>query len=111
MSRRLAIRAKILAGVVGVDGCWIWAGPTSGDSGRGAGYPRMSLDGGTMAVHKVHWICEYGPIPPRKQLDHRCRNRLCVRLDHLELVTHRQNQLRRDRARRQIVCTSEGMSA
>jgi hypothetical protein len=39
-------------------------------------------------------------IPPRKQLDHRCRQRLCVSEDHLELVTPKQNAKRREAARR-----------
>ena len=32
--------------------CWLWTGPTSGN-GRGSGYGRMSLDGQTVAVHRV----------------------------------------------------------
>ncbi len=60
----------------------------------------MCLDGGTMAVHIVMYVIEHGPIPPRKQLDHRCRTRRCVNPEHLEKVTHKQNQRRRDEARR-----------
>lgn len=75
--------------------CWLWQGPTSG-TGRGGGYPRMSLDGGTVAVHIVMYILQEGPIPPRKQIDHKCRNRLCVNPSHLEMVTHLVNQRRRD---------------
>ncbi|WP_292130972.1 HNH endonuclease signature motif containing protein [Mesorhizobium sp.] len=77
--------------------CHIWTGPDSG-SGRGGGYPRMSLDGQTVAVHLVNWTNEHGFIPGKKQLDHLCRTRLCIRDDHLELVTHKQNQKRRDMA-------------
>ncbi|WP_453971403.1 HNH endonuclease signature motif containing protein [Amorphus sp. MBR-141] len=40
-----------------------------------------------------------GPLPPRKQVDHRCNRRLCVNPDHLEMVTHLENQRRRDRRR------------
>lgn len=101
MSRRDKIIAKVLARTVETaDGCWIWTGPTSGAKGRGRGYPRMNLDGATVAVHIVMFVCENGPIPPRKQIDHKCRNRLCVRPAHLEMVTHKQNQSRRDAARR-----------
>ncbi|CDP51974.1 Phage protein [Devosia sp. DBB001] len=78
--------------------CWIWTGPDSGD-GRGGGYPRMALDGQTVAVHIVMWTNEHGFVPGRKQLDHLCRRRRCVNPEHLELVTHLQNQKRRDRAR------------
>jgi hypothetical protein len=104
-SRRERIREKVAARVEIVEGpldtpCHLWTGPTSGSKGRGAGYPRMCLDGGTMAVHIVMYVLEHGPIPPRKQIDHRCRNRLCVNTVHLEMVTHKENQRRRDEARR-----------
>lgn len=63
----------------------------------------MSLDGATVAVHKTLWVVENGPIPPGKQLDHLCRNRLCVSPNHLEMVTHKENQKRRDNAK----CTTD----
>ena len=108
MSRRDRIRSKIMARIT-VDettGCWLWTGPTSGENGRGAGYPRMSLDGQTVAVHLVSWTNEHGFIPGKKQLDHVCRNRLCIRYDvdekgrtHLELVTPKKNAQRREAAK------------
>ncbi|MBY5327643.1 HNH endonuclease signature motif containing protein [Rhizobium leguminosarum] len=86
-----------------VTGCWIWTGPTSGNKGRGAGYPGMSLGGQTVAVHIVMWINEHGYIPGKKELDHVCRNRLCVRHnseDHLQLVSRKRNILRQWQARK-----------
>lgn len=71
--------------------CHIWTGPNSGD-GRGGGYPRMSLDGQTVAVHLVVYTHHFGFIPGKKQIDHRCNNRLCVNQEHLQMVTHRKNQ-------------------
>lgn len=94
--RREAIDARIMAGVR-IDPeteCWVWTGATSGN-GRGGDYPRMSLDGATVAVHRAAWINRNGMIPPRKQLDHRCRCRRCVNPDHLEMVTQRENIRRR----------------
>lgn len=81
--------------------CFEWQGPTSGRPGRGRrkgrghSYPRMSLDGCTMAVHRCVWICLNGPLPSKKQLDHLCKNRLCV--IHCEPVTHKENQRRKAR--------------
>lgn len=77
-----------------IKGCWVWQGTHSG-TGRGGGYPRMSLDGATMAVHRVMWSCVNGPIPHKKQIDHTCENRMCVNPDHLEMVTNLQNQRRK----------------
>lgn len=106
MSRRDLIREKIMARIYidPVTGCWIWTGPDSGKNGRGRGYPRMNLNGQTVAVHLVMWTNEHGFIPGKKQLDHKCRNRLCVNPDpeHTELVTHKENMRRRDKARSKI---------
>lgn len=96
MSRRDAIRDKIIRGcgvsfAIGEHApCWVWKGPTSG-GGRGGGYGRMSLDGATVAVHRTMFVVECGPIPPRKQIDHTCGNRLCCNPAHLEMVTHKEN--------------------
>ncbi len=105
--RRLEIHKRIMERVFidPVTGCWIWQGPTSGSKGRGKNYPRMSLGSQTVAVHLVMWTNEHGYIPGKKQLDHKCRNRLCVNpdLEHTELVTHKENQKRRDRARANMI--------
>lgn len=79
--------------------CWNWQGADSGD-GRGGGYPRMSLDGRTVVVHRVMATHVYGFIPSKRQVDHTCRNRRCVNPDHLELVSHAENQRRRADAAR-----------
>jgi hypothetical protein len=56
----------------------------------------MSLDGQTVAVHIVSFVNKNGFVPGKKQIDHLCNNRMCVNKDHLEMVTHLQNQRRRD---------------
>ncbi|RVK61909.1 HNH endonuclease [Sinorhizobium meliloti] len=106
-SRRDRIRAKIMSRVRidPVTGCWEWTGPDSGKTGRGKGYPRMSLDGQTVAVHIAMWTNEHGYIPGKKELDHACRNRLCVRpeMDHVEMVTRKENAKRREQAKRSMI--------
>lgn len=113
--RRAKIWSKVVqrveivpAPIAGLEGCcWLWTGPHSGapgrgqEKGRGHSYARMSLDGGTVAVHIAMWVVINGPVPPRKQLDHLCRRRLCVNPGHLEMVTHKRNQKRRDESRAQ----------
>lgn len=82
--------------------CHIWTGPDSGD-GRGGGYGRMSLNSQTVAVHLVVYTHYYGYVPGKKQVDHKCNNRLCCNPSHLELVSHKRNQqLRAKRAKETI---------
>jgi hypothetical protein len=76
--------------------CFLWTGPTSG-TGRGGGYGRMSLNGQTIAVHLVAFTHYYGYIPSKKQVDHLCNQRCCWNPAHLDLVTHLQNQRRKDK--------------
>ena len=105
--RRERIIDKILERLVAVQRgfhtpCWEWQGPTSG-KGRGGGYGRMCLDGQTVAVHIVMFVCCFGYVPGKKQIDHKCHNRLCCNPDHLEMVTHHQNMKRRDARRKDNV--------
>lgn len=100
MCRRSEIETKIYANVCVIDlgyesACHIWQGSHSG-TGRGGGYPRMCLNGQTVAVHRVMYVNQNGYVPGKKQIDHKCRNRMCVNPDHLEMVTHKENQRRRD---------------
>ena len=82
--------------------CHIWTGPDSGD-GRGGGYGRMSLNSQTVAVHLVVYTHYFGYIPGKKQVDHKCNNRLCCNPSHLELMSHLRNQrLRAKRAKETI---------
>lgn len=81
--------------------CLIWKGPTSGN-GRGGGYGRICIEGITAAVHIVMFTLIYGYIPKGKQIDHLCNQRDCCNHLHLDLVTHKENQRRRNLRR---VCT------
>lgn len=68
-------------------GCWEWLGSTNG-----LGYGRMRLPGDTYHyAHRVSYEDHKGPIPTGYQVDHLCRNPLCINPDHLEAVTNREN--------------------
>lgn len=74
--------------------CWSWTGAVGS-----AGYGVFGIDPGTRSAmaHRVAYEMECGPIPDGYQVDHLCKNRLCVNaVGHLVLVTVRQNQLRSD---------------
>ena len=82
------------------DGCWEW---TAGQSK--AGYGLFWLDGGMRSAHRVAYELEHGPIPDGLQIDHLCRNRLCVRASHMEAVTQRENVRRGEGGRHHAVKT------
>lgn len=67
--------------------CWQWAGPTA-TAFEGA--PPYGIFNHKRA-HRVAWEIWRGPIPARHQIDHLCRNTLCVNPEHLEPVTPREN--------------------
>ena len=71
------------------NGCWTWTGPQNG-----YGYGRYFHDGRYSMAHRWAYEQLAGPITEGKQLDHLCRNRLCVNPEHLEQVTIRENVLR-----------------
>lgn len=69
--------------------CWLWTGARDK-----LGYGRLTR---TLA-HRLVYELMIGPIPEGLELDHLCRNPSCVRPEHLEPVTHRENLLRGVRA-------------
>ena len=71
-----------------VSGCWEWHGRRD----RG-GYGRKGL----RLAHRVVYEAEVGDIPADYVVDHRCRNRRCVRPEHLEAVTRIENERRKSR--------------
>jgi hypothetical protein len=73
------------------DGCWRWEGRLSHN-----GYGRYYQDGRSFAAHRIAYELLVGPIPEGLVLDHLCRVPACVRPDHLEPVTQRENVLRGD---------------
>ena len=77
--------------------CWLWTGGTAGQ-----GYGEISVNRKHMRAHRFSWILHglpepaagwYHPVDNKTGdvLDHLCRNRLCVRPDHLESVSQAVN--------------------
>jgi HNH endonuclease len=71
------------------DACWIWTGGQTA-----SGYGRCKVAGKFRRAHRLTYELLVGPIPEDLVLDHLCRDKLCVRPDHLEPVTDRENILR-----------------
>jgi hypothetical protein len=60
------------------------------------GYGSVKFNKGRFYAHRFFYMVYKGEIPKGYDIDHLCRNRLCVDLDHLEIVTRKEN-LRRGR--------------
>lgn len=50
--------------------------------------------------HRVAWEAEHGSIPEGMTVDHLCRNRRCINVDHLRLLTNVENARDNGPARR-----------
>jgi hypothetical protein len=72
------------------DSCWLWTGRVA----AGTGYGVLSINGRETYAHRLSYEIAYGEIPDGLVTDHLCRVRLCVRPDHLEAVTTRENVMR-----------------
>lgn len=57
-------------------------------------YPRIRSGGKSRARHVVEWEKVNSPKPAGMDIGHLCRNKACIRLDHLECVPARVNVLR-----------------
>ena len=68
------------------DGCWmLTTKPAS--NGYSVVQIRQQRQSGHVALYELF----KDDVPDGLELDHLCRNRACVRPDHLEPVTHREN--------------------
>jgi hypothetical protein len=67
--------------------CWNWVGTL-----MVTGYGGIRYHGKNRTAHRVSYELHYGPIPDGLQIDHACRNRLCVNPDHLRAVRDGENK-------------------
>lgn len=70
--------------------CIVWTG-----AANTKGYGCFRVDGKTELVHRLAWEDARGPVPEDMTIDHLCRVRTCVNVDHLELVTIAENNRRK----------------
>lgn len=85
-------------------GCWIWlAGKYSGENKEWGEYGAFNFNGKVKGAHRVSYEFCKGEIKKGLCIDHLCKNTLCVKPDHLEMVTHREN-IRRGRNARKEKC-------
>lgn len=83
---------EIMARVQEDGDCLLWTG-----SVHGQGYGWVSWENRGWLTHRLFWTLLVGPIPEGMTLDHvkeRCHSKLCVKIDHLEVVTRGENTSR-----------------
>lgn len=76
--------------------CWIFQNPRR--QAPNGWYVRIQFNGERPALHRLVYERAFGPIPDGLEIDHLCRQTRCIRLDHLEAVTHTENIRRYHRA-------------
>ena len=67
-----------------IKGCHLWIGIKYRN-----GYGRVKCQG----AHRVIYEAEVGPIPRDMYIDHICKVRNCVNVNHMRIVTPKQNVL------------------
>jgi len=67
------------------NGCREWQGTLV------QGYGHISVDGRPRKAHRFAWELANGPIPQGLVVRHKCDNKWCVAVEHLELGTHQDN--------------------
>lgn len=71
------------------DECILWTKYRDRD-----GYGRITVNGKSQGAHRYFYIHENGPIPDGMVIDHLCRNKPCINVNHLEVVTIAENTRR-----------------
>lgn len=74
------------------NGCWLWQGASC--KGSVARYGNFSIGGKGLNAHRYAYSAFIGPIKSKMQIDHVCRQTLCVNPLHLEQVSAKENTLR-----------------
>lgn len=85
----LAFFSKVRVTSSSRQACHEWTGAKNAD-----GYGRFAVRRKNRLAHVVAWTIDHGQVPDGMEIDHLCRNRACVRTDHMELVSHHANLMR-----------------
>jgi hypothetical protein len=90
---------RLLAFVQVADsGCWEWQGARMGSTMAYGQFSLTLMGRRTISAHRASYILLRGDVPDGLELDHLCRNTICVNPDHLEAVTHQVNNARSNSA-------------
>ena len=71
-----SLEERFWAKVNKTDNCWVWKGSTS------QGYGTFILEGKIKRATHISWFLHTGEWP-KNQINHKCNNTLCIRIDHV----------------------------
>lgn len=78
------------------NGCWFWTGARSRGKGNRKWYGSFRVKGKVVRAHRFACDAIGGKVlEPGEHRDHTCCFSLCVNPDHLEIVSHEENQKRK----------------
>jgi len=77
--------------------CIVWTGKATS-----AGYPCFWFSGKTVLAHRWIYQARGGAILPGQEIDHICKNPVCVNVNHLRVGTHRDNMKNAVHAQKQF---------
>lgn len=73
----------------GDNSCWEWKAAKKPD-----GYGAFAIGNKNFTAHRLSYHAIIGELPTHLQLDHLCRNKVCVNPRHLDPVNNKENSLR-----------------
>lgn len=78
----------------GPEECWPWTGAQDGHGYGCMMMGRRGINRRVVKAYRVAYELLIGKVPEGLQLDHLCRNPICVNPKHLEPVTSKENTMR-----------------
>jgi len=68
-------------------GCWNWTGCRNGKPG----YGYLTHNKKNWLAHRFAYSQQVSAIPKDKVINHKCRNKLCVNIEHLECLSREEH--------------------
>lgn len=93
---RVALRAYLNYDVDRGTGCYISRYSVASHGYAQIGWGGNLADRGGTTAHRAAWTHAYGQIPAGMTIDHLCKNRRCVRVEHLRMLSNFENARRTD---------------
>lgn len=89
------------------DGCWLWTGSKRGGRTKGGRYGAFNTQNRPVYAHRFAYEIFFGDIESELTVDHLCGQHLCVRPDHMEVVTLVENVRRGWETRRRRLAEAQ----